>query len=91
MSKSVFTAWMFIRSNAGQIDVCKDGAGIAFSEELAKVVLGESEIEVVVTLRDGDAAARAFGCDLTYDYVKLTAITELKFIKKRAFVYENFQ
>lgn len=60
-----------IRSNAGQIDVCKDGAGIAFSEELAKVVLGESEIEVVVTLRDGDAAARAFGCDLTYDYVKI--------------------
>lgn len=60
-----------ICSKAGQIDVCKNGAGIAFSEELAKVVLAEEDIEVVVTLQDGDCSARAFGCDLTYDYVKI--------------------
>ena len=60
-----------IRSTAGQIDVCKDGAGIEFSEEKGKFVLGEEEIEVLVTLHDGDCGARAFGCDLTYDYVKI--------------------
>lgn len=58
-------------SKAGRIDVCRNGAGIEFSEEQAKVVLGADEIEVVVTLRDGDCAARAFGCDLTYDYVQI--------------------
>ncbi|MDD5952701.1 MAG: bifunctional glutamate N-acetyltransferase/amino-acid acetyltransferase ArgJ [Oscillospiraceae bacterium] len=60
-----------ICSKAGQLDVCKNGAGIPFSEEFAKVVLAESDIEVVVTLQDGESAARAFGCDLTYDYVKI--------------------
>ncbi len=60
-----------ICSKAGQIDVCKNGAGIEFSEDFAKVVLAEEDIEVVVTLQDGDCTARAFGCDLTYDYVKI--------------------
>ena len=59
------------RSAAGDIEVCRDGAGIPFSEELAKKILLEREIEILVTLGDGDGEATAFGCDLTYDYVKI--------------------
>lgn len=58
-------------SKAGQVDVCRNGAGIPFSEELAKQVLLENEIDIVVGLNDGDGAATAWGCDLTYDYVKI--------------------
>ena len=42
-----------------------------FSEEKAKTILGEDEIEINVTLCDGDCSATAWGCDLTYDYVKI--------------------
>ena len=59
------------RSNAGRIDVCKNGAGIPFSEETAKEVLLEKEIEILVELNSGDIASTAWGCDLTYDYVKI--------------------
>ena len=59
------------RSPAGRIDVCKAGAGIPFSEEVAKQVLLQKEIEILVGLNDGEAAATAWGCDLTYDYVKI--------------------
>ncbi|MBQ9747599.1 MAG: bifunctional ornithine acetyltransferase/N-acetylglutamate synthase [Clostridia bacterium] len=58
-------------SKAGSICVCVNGAGIAFSEELAKEILLEKEIGIDVTLGDGDGYARAWGCDLTYDYVKI--------------------
>ena len=58
-------------SKAGELKVCENGAGIEFSEEKAKRVLSEDEIDVLVELGDGDAAATAFGCDLTYDYVKI--------------------
>ena len=59
------------RSLAGQVDVCKNGAGIPFSEEVAKEVLLQKEIEILVGLNDGEAVATAWGCDLTYDYVKI--------------------
>ena len=59
------------RSAAGQIDVCKAGAGIPFSEKVAKDVLLQKEIEILVGLNDGDVSATAWGCDLTYDYVKI--------------------
>ena len=59
------------RSAAGQVDVCRNGAGIPFSEEEAKQVLLQKEIEILVNLNDGDAASVAWGCDLTYDYVKI--------------------
>ena len=59
------------QSPAGRIDVCKNGAGIPFSEEIAKEVLLEKEIEILVELNSGDAASTAWGCDLTYDYVKI--------------------
>ena len=59
------------RSAAGQIDVCKDGAGVPFSEEIAKQVLLEKEIEIIISVGNGPYSACAWGCDLTYDYVKI--------------------
>ncbi len=59
------------RSKAGTVEVCRDGAGIPFSEEIAKKVLLEQEIEILVSLGDGPYGACAWGCDLTYDYVKI--------------------
>ena len=59
------------RSAKGQVDVCRDGAGIPFSEEVAKEVLLEKEIEIVISVGDGPYSACAWGCDLTYDYVKI--------------------
>ncbi len=58
-------------SPAGTVAVCKNGAGIDFSEEIAKKVLLEEEITIEVSLNDGHANAVAWGCDLTYDYVKI--------------------
>ena len=59
------------RSKKGSVVVCENGAGVEFSEEKAKEILLESEIEVLITLGDGDGKAVAWGCDLTYDYVKI--------------------
>ena len=59
------------RSAKGEIPVCKDGAGIPFSEEKAKEILLEKEIDILVALNDGSWEATAWGCDLTYDYVKI--------------------
>lgn len=58
-------------SKAGCIEVCKAGAGIPFSEETAKQILLEHEIEIQVELNSGSAESTAWGCDLTYDYVKI--------------------
>lgn len=58
-------------SRKGKIAVCQNGAGIEFSEEKAKEILLEDEITVLVDLKDGEAAATAYGCDLTYEYVKI--------------------
>ena len=59
------------RSVKGQVDVCRNGAGIEFSEEKASEVLGEKEITILVSLHMGGESAEAYGCDLTYDYVKI--------------------
>ena len=59
------------KSAKGEIAVCKMGSGIPFSEEKAKEILLESEIEILVNLNSGDACSTAWGCDLTYDYVKI--------------------
>ncbi len=59
------------RSAKGEIAVCKDGSGIPFSEEQAKTILLEKEIEILVSVGDGPYSACAWGCDLTYDYVKI--------------------
>ena len=59
------------KSDKGTIAVCKNGAGIEFSEEKAKEILLEKEIEISVDLNDGEYSSAAWGCDLTYDYVKI--------------------
>ena len=59
------------RSPKGTVAVCQNGAGIPFSEDQAKAILSESEIEILVELNSGNAASTAWGCDLTYDYVKI--------------------
>lgn len=58
-------------SAKGEISVCEKGIGIPFSEEKAKEILLEPKIDILVNLNDGDACATAWGCDLTYDYVKI--------------------
>ena len=58
-------------SAAGEIKVCENGAGIEFSEETAKRILLEKEITINVTMGDGQGKAQAFGCDLSYDYVRI--------------------
>ncbi len=59
------------RSCKGEIEVCANGAGVPFSEEKAKQILLEKEIEILVSLGNGPFGATAWGCDLTYDYVKI--------------------
>ena len=58
-------------SRAGRIAVCRNGAGVDFSEDEAKKILTEDEIEIYIELNAGNAKATAWGCDLTYDYVKI--------------------
>ena len=59
------------RSRAGELAVCRNGSGISFSEEEAKRILSEKEIEILIGLDDGSGKATAWGCDLTYEYVKI--------------------
>lgn len=59
------------RSAKGEILVCQNGCGLAFDEDKAEQILLEDEIEIIITLADGNGAAEAYGCDLTYDYVKI--------------------
>ena len=58
-------------SAAGSIAVCKGGAGVPFSEKTAKHILKQDEIDILISLGDGPEQATAWGCDLTYDYVKI--------------------
>ena len=60
-----------LASVKGVLPVCKNGAGIEFSEGFAKTVLAEDEIYVNIDLHEGDVTAKAWGCDLTYDYVRI--------------------
>ncbi len=62
---------VYFKSAKGEILVCKNGAGVDFSEEKAKEILLESEIEILVNLNSGEYSSTAWGCDLTYDYVKI--------------------
>ena len=67
----IYATNVSFRSAKGEICVCVDGAGVAFSEEKAKEILLESEIEILISLKSGEYQATAWGCDLTYDYVKI--------------------
>ena len=60
-------------SQAGQIIVARDGRGLTFDEELAKKILAEENVVILLDLHQGQAVAKAWGCDLTYDYVKINA------------------
>ncbi|NLJ69846.1 MAG: bifunctional glutamate N-acetyltransferase/amino-acid acetyltransferase ArgJ [Clostridiaceae bacterium] len=60
-----------LKSKQGEIIVCENGMSVDFSEELAKKILLEDEITILVTLNQGVDFAVAWGCDLTYDYVKI--------------------
>ena len=62
---------VYFESNKGKINVCKNGSSVDFSEEKAKEILLEKEINIIVELNDGDYSSKAWGCDLTYDYVKI--------------------
>ena len=59
------------KSKKGEISVCENGSGVDFSEEKAKEILLEDEIEILVNLNSGDFSSTAWGCDLTYEYVKI--------------------
>ena len=60
-----------LKSDKGKISVCKNGAGVVFSEDEASIVLSSDEIFILINLNDGNESATAWGCDLTYDYVKI--------------------
>lgn len=60
-------------SNAGEVQVCRDGMATDYSEEKAGKILSESEVTVLVDMHAGSESATAWGCDLTYDYVKINA------------------
>ena len=62
-----------LASEKGKLPVCRNGAGIDFSEETAKEILSEEEIKILVDLHDGSESAIAWGCDLTFEYVKINA------------------
>ena len=62
---------VYFKSSKGEIQVCKNGSGVDFSEEKAKEILLESEIDIIINLNDGEFSSTAWGCDLTYDYVKI--------------------
>jgi len=59
------------KSNTGKIAVCSNGGPVTFSEDNAKAILTEEEIEILINAGTGSGSASAWGCDLTYDYVKI--------------------
>ncbi|GAB5081879.1 bifunctional glutamate N-acetyltransferase/amino-acid acetyltransferase ArgJ [Hominimerdicola sp. 21CYCFAH17_S] len=67
----VTKADVFYASEAGKIKVCDNGFGLAFDEEKAAEILSKDEIEILIDLKQGDVSATAWGCDLTYEYVKI--------------------
>ena len=62
-----------LRSGVGSVKVCENGAGVEFSEDEAAKLLAKDEIFIDINLGQGEASAKAWGCDLTYDYIKINA------------------
>ena len=58
-------------SAAGDVAVCEKGRGLPFDEELAKKILTEHDVEINITMGEGNGSATCWGCDLTYEYVKI--------------------
>jgi glutamate N-acetyltransferase/amino-acid N-acetyltransferase len=63
-----------LASRKGKVTVCKNSFAVGFDEAKAKEVLGEDEVNILVNLHDGMAEAEAYGCDLTYGYVKINGM-----------------
>jgi glutamate N-acetyltransferase/amino-acid N-acetyltransferase len=59
------------KSGVGEVEVCRNGESIPFNEEKARLILSGDEVEIYISLEDGKAEAISWGCDLTYDYVKI--------------------
>ncbi|MDE7362580.1 MAG: bifunctional glutamate N-acetyltransferase/amino-acid acetyltransferase ArgJ [Oscillospiraceae bacterium] len=62
-----------LASQKGKLTVCAEGAGVTFSEETAAEILSEDEIKILIDIHEGEHSAIAWGCDLTFDYVKINA------------------
>ncbi len=62
---------IILKSKNGSVKVCKNAMHVQFSEDEAKKVLMADEIEILVDMNDGNKMAQAWGCDLTYDYIKI--------------------
>ena len=59
------------QSQAGSVQVCAKGRGLDFDEDLAKRVLTEHDVTIAITMSEGDSSCTCWGCDLTYEYVKI--------------------
>lgn len=64
---------LFFESAAGKIQIIEDGVAVDYSEEEATKILSEPEVTAIADMKQGEASATAWGCDLTYDYVKINA------------------
>lgn len=64
---------LYFMSKSGKIQIFKDGVATDYSEEEATKILKDEEVTVLIDMKDGDAEATAWGCDLSYDYVKINA------------------
>ena len=64
---------LYFESKAGKIQIMKDGVGTGYSEEEATKILSQDKVTVIADIKMGEATATAWGCDLTYDYVKINA------------------
>ncbi|MGN0292007.1 MAG: bifunctional glutamate N-acetyltransferase/amino-acid acetyltransferase ArgJ [Lachnospiraceae bacterium] len=64
---------LFFESAAGKIQIIEDGVAVDYSEEEATKILSEPEVTAIADMKQGNAAATAWGCDLTYDYIKINA------------------
>ncbi len=64
---------LFFESSEGRLQVFDKGTPLAFDEDLAVKILGASEVTILVDMHEGSEEATAWGCDLTYDYVKINA------------------
>ncbi|MCI8480625.1 MAG: bifunctional glutamate N-acetyltransferase/amino-acid acetyltransferase ArgJ [Oscillibacter sp.] len=58
-------------SGAGEILVCRQGRGVGFDEDLAKKILTEHDVEIRIAMGEGSGACTCWGCDITYDYIKI--------------------
>ncbi len=64
---------LFIQSEAGQMQLVRNGRGLSVNEEQATKILSEKKVTVIADVKDGDARATAWGCDLSYEYVRINA------------------